>query len=85
MKHKCPCCDCLTLERRCVYEICPVCFWEDEGEPDLEECSGPNHMTLGEGRRNYKEFAACHKELIAHCRPPLLEERTNEGGQSFRG
>lgn len=27
----CPCCGYMTLDRRGAYDICPVCFWEDDG------------------------------------------------------
>ena len=29
-KFSCPCCGCFTLEERGGYDICPVCFWEDD-------------------------------------------------------
>lgn len=29
-KYKCPCCGCYTLDERGAYDICPVCFWEDD-------------------------------------------------------
>jgi len=29
-KFKCLCCGCRTLDTRREYDICPVCFWEDE-------------------------------------------------------
>ena len=29
-KFTCPCCGCLTLNERGAYDICPVCFWEDD-------------------------------------------------------
>lgn len=29
-KFACPCCGCLTLDERGAYDICPVCFWEDD-------------------------------------------------------
>lgn len=29
-KFTCPCCGCLTLDERGGYDICPVCFWEDD-------------------------------------------------------
>lgn len=29
-KFVCPCCGCRTLDERGVYDICPVCFWEDD-------------------------------------------------------
>ncbi|MCM1551810.1 MAG: hypothetical protein NC092_03860 [Butyrivibrio sp.] len=29
-KHKCLCCGYKTLDARGDYDICPVCFWEDD-------------------------------------------------------
>jgi hypothetical protein len=29
-KHKCPCCGYHTLKAKGKYDICPVCFWEDD-------------------------------------------------------
>ncbi|EAE8345650.1 hypothetical protein BOQ23_01700 [Listeria monocytogenes] len=29
-KQRCACCNCLTIEVRGEFEICPICFWEDE-------------------------------------------------------
>ena len=29
-KFTCPCCGYLTLNERGAYDICPVCFWEDD-------------------------------------------------------
>ncbi len=30
MKYKCFCCGYTTLDSRGGYDICPVCFWEDD-------------------------------------------------------
>jgi Cysteine-rich CPCC len=34
-KEPCPCCGCLTLDDRRRFEICSVCFWEDDGQDEL--------------------------------------------------
>lgn len=66
--YQCPCCDHFTLEFRGQYDICPVCFWEDDGldvdRPD--EHSGPNHISLREGRRNFRLIGACDRTAVAH-------------------
>jgi hypothetical protein len=58
----CPCCSFRTLERRGEYDVCPVCFWEDDGGDDPEHYSGPNHRTLDEGRQNFITFGACSEQ-----------------------
>lgn len=49
----CPCCNYRTLESIGNYDICGLCNWEDNGINDDEKYSGPNHMTLGEARKNF--------------------------------
>jgi hypothetical protein len=65
--HVCPCCGYRTLDERGGYDICPVCFWEDDGVDDPAAGSGPNHMTLAEGRDNFARLGACSerdRELV---------------------
>lgn len=45
----CPVCDELVA----IYDICRKCRWQNIGETNIE--SGPNHMTLEEARKQYKE------------------------------
>jgi hypothetical protein len=68
---QCPCCDYYTLSSRGNYDICPICFWEDDGVDldDLDSYSGPNHMTLKEGRENFKSFGACDLAMLKHVLP----------------
>ena len=43
--YHCPCCGFRTLEERGMSEICPVCFWEDDGQDDHDAHivrGGPN-------------------------------------------
>lgn len=54
----CPCCGYRNLRERGAYEICRVCFWEDDGTVDLNRVSGPNHMTLREARLNVQRCGA---------------------------
>jgi len=57
LKNSCPVCGYLTLDERNTFDICGICFWEDDGIDDFEENqeSGPNHMTLKEGRMIFQE------------------------------
>ena len=76
----CPCCGYYTLESVGEYEICPVCFWEDDplqrDKPDLE--GGANKFSLNESRENYKKYGACEERLVSHVRKPLPEEALTE-------
>jgi Cysteine-rich CPCC len=75
-RHLCPCCDEVTLPERGNYLICPVCFWEDDGQDvdALDEPSGPNHgITLREGRANFQRFGACEEAMAKNVVP--LEQR----------
>jgi hypothetical protein len=76
-RHQCPCCDFVTLPERGNYLICPICFWEDDGQDvdALDETSGPNHgMTLREARINFKQFGACEESMIKNVLP--IEDRS---------
>ncbi|MBK8255265.1 MAG: hypothetical protein IPK82_21715 [Polyangiaceae bacterium] len=65
----CPCCGYLTLDRRGEYDICAVCFWEDDGSVDPVRYSSVNHMTLGEGREHFLRVGACEERLIEKVVP----------------
>ena len=45
-KHACPCCDYVTLAERRVYLICPICFWEDDGQ----DSDDAENISIIEGR-----------------------------------
>lgn len=65
--HQCPCCDYVTLPERAGYLICPVCFWEDDGQDlnELHTVSGPNHgLTLWQGRENFRKLGACEQSMV---------------------
>lgn len=77
-KFTCPCCANLTLDQEGVgtFEICPVCFWENDNvqfeNPDL--AAGANEVSLNQARRNYLEFGASARTYIGKARPPLPDE-----------
>ena len=104
-KYNCLCCGYKTIGMRGEFDICPVCFSEDDAyfdfsemipseekdgvpivksiycdnEIEMEELldlpSASNHgLTLREGRRNYKEFGACDRDMLPHVRKPEKDE-----------
>ena len=66
------------MNNRGEYDICPVCFWEDDldqiEDPDLEEQA--NTVSLNQARENYKKFGACEEDMLKHVRPPKEDELT---------
>ena len=75
---RCPCCGCKTLGERGGFEICPVCFWEDDGQDDHDADvirGGPNRaLSLSVARANYGNFGASDKRRMEFVRPPKPEE-----------
>lgn len=76
--YQCPCCKYLTLKERGGYEICPVCYWEDDGQDDPyadQVRGGPNyHLSLTQARENYKAFGAVEERLRQYARTPNDDE-----------
>ena len=52
MVHTCPCCGYRTLPSRHDYELCPVCWWEDDGAQPWE-VGGPNGVSLIEAQQEF--------------------------------
>lgn len=79
IKYRCPCCGYSTLEDRGGYDICQVCFWEDDGQDDHDADrvrGGPNKdVSLTIARKNYKAIGAWHETSLGHVRPPTEEEK----------
>ena len=79
MALPCPCCGFRTLEEFGDFELCPVCYWEDDGQGDADADvvrGGPNGtLSLSEARRNFEEFGACDLIHVGSVRGPFDSER----------
>lgn len=60
----CPCCGYPTLDGRAAYEICFLCWWEDDGQDDdnaRQVLAGPNQRySLCEARENFARYKLMH-------------------------
>lgn len=78
VRYRCPCCGYLTLDDRGGFQICQVCFWEDDGQDDHDATcirGGPNgRLSLSEARLNYKRIGACDEAHLLSVRPPRVDE-----------
>ncbi|MFN7922078.1 MAG: CPCC family cysteine-rich protein [Bryobacteraceae bacterium] len=77
-RYACRCCGFHTLSEPNFgsYEICPVCFWEDDpvqnDDPTYKGCA--NSVSLKEARTNFITNAAAEPRNTAHTRGPLSGE-----------
>ncbi|WP_036669020.1 CPCC family cysteine-rich protein [Paenibacillus sp. HW567] len=62
--YSCPCCEFKTLPTKGEYYICPVCYWEDDGNRDPNYYSSPNHMTLAQACDNFIKFGAVDESSL---------------------
>lgn len=78
MLHACPCCGFRSLTSRGDYELCPVCFWEDDGDLAPWEVSGPNGGSVAEAQRR---FLADRRPFLVrkHVRAPRDVEARDPG------
>lgn len=65
----CPCCGYTTIESRGQYDICEVCFWEDDGSDDPHRYSSPNRMTLLDAKQNFQSMGAMSEAMLKHVLP----------------
>ncbi|WP_414665189.1 CPCC family cysteine-rich protein [Horticoccus sp. 23ND18S-11] len=77
--YQCPCCGYLTLFGRGGFEICQVCYWEDDGQDDHDADDvrgGPNgDLSLAEARANFKVHGASDAKFVSNVRPPTEDEK----------
>jgi hypothetical protein len=77
-KILCHCCGYRTLDAHGQDAICPVCFWQDDGQSDAtanEVWGGPNGtLSLTAARENFRGIGASSQARLRHVRAPLPEE-----------
>ena len=74
--HPCPCCGCLTIQEPGEYDLCPVCFWEDDPSQssDPKFAGGANGYALESGRLSYRAIGASSRSFLGNVRKPLPSE-----------
>lgn len=72
VKYTCPCCGYKILAESGNYDLCPICYWEDDPaqfrDPDLE--GGPNSPSLRQAQLNFILYGASDQECLSYVRPP---------------
>ena len=80
--YPCPVCGHLTIEAQHDWDICPICFWEDDvglyGRDDVVSPANRD-MSLAQAQANYHRFGAVGLQFVKLVRPPTGEEKRQEG------
>ena len=77
-QYRCPCCGYRTLAAPAVLDLCPVCWWEDDGQED-EDASEVRftvngQLSLSEARMHFVECGAAHPRFLPYVRKPASME-----------
>ena len=77
--YRCPCCGCRTLDAPGALALCPVCWWEDDGQEDVDAAevrlTVNGALSLDEARTHYAHCGAAHPRFLPYVRKPQLTEQ----------
>jgi hypothetical protein len=79
VRFRCPCCGYKTLGAPGAMQLCPVCWWEDDGQEDTDasevRLTVNGQLSLDEARAFYAQYGAAHPRFLAYVRKPLAAEQ----------
>jgi len=79
VRYRCLCCGCKTLRAPAALQLCPVCWWEDDGQDDSDasevRLTVNGQLSLDEARSYYVQFGAAHPRFLPYVRKPLAAEQ----------
>lgn len=75
-RYPCPCCGYLVIDKPGTYDICPICFWEDDDVqlrwPDFP--GGANDPSLIDAQLNYIRLGASEARVLPYVRPATADD-----------
>lgn len=86
-KYTCPCCGYKTLDEEPpgTYDICAICFWEDDPiqfeDPDYE--GGANGLSLKTAQKNVLNFGASDQVSLSCVRKPTAADEKDVHWKPF--
>lgn len=79
IRFRCPCCGYRTLEEPSTLGLCPVCWWEDDGQEDSDASDVRNtvngELSLADARLHYSQCGASHPRFLPYVRKPEVSEQ----------
>jgi hypothetical protein len=86
--HQCPCCDYFTLEGPRCWDICPICYWEDDGDyldqPDFGSPANKG-LSLRQARENFRLLGACETEMLEYVLPESKRDKYPRKVRQLKG
>lgn len=79
-KYTCPCCGYRTLEEAHGYDICSICFWEDDYSQfeNVDLAGVANKVSLRQAQQNYIKFGSCEVGCLSLVRKPNDQDIKDE-------
>ncbi len=70
--YPCPCCGYMSFaEPLGSYDICPICFWEDDDVQLQFPFTGGANIPLVAAQANFARLGVKEERVKAHVRPPM--------------
>lgn len=75
-KYPCPCCGYLVFdESPGSYEVCPICFWEDDlSQLRFARTTGANHVSLVDAQENFIKEGVSELRFRSTVRAPTASD-----------
>ncbi|MDE3149348.1 MAG: hypothetical protein KGL37_07745 [Acidobacteriota bacterium] len=78
-RFRCPCGGYKTLDQAGALALCPVCWWEDDGQENADSAevrlTAKGQLSLQETRGCFAEGGAAHPRFLPYVRKPQVTER----------
>ena len=78
-RFRCPCCGYKTLKAPAALGLCPVCWWEDDGQDDEDaeevRLTVNGSLSLSDARMHFAAYGASDARFLPYVRKPELAER----------
>ena len=78
-RYRCPCCGYKTLATPGAMQLCPVCWWEDDGQENEDasevRLTVNGQLSLKEARANFVQCGAADPRFLPYVRKPQPAEQ----------
>jgi len=78
-RYRCPCCGYRTLETVGALALCPVCWWEDDGQEDGDaedvRLTVNGQLSLKQAREHFSQCGASHPRFLPYVRKPQVTDQ----------